>query len=709
MAGLLPPLQNVGPPLDATIRVKQEVQCFEDERPMSNGSENSLEQQMNGKNKKPKDRIRRPMNAFMIFSKRHRPMVHMKYPNKDNRTVSKILGEWWYALPPEEKQTYHKMATEVKEQHFKAHPDWKWCTKDKRKDGMDSNTPPNSVLPPPPQPQPQPHPPAPVQQDIKPFPMPISQQFAPPQPPVSRQNPTPPTLNFTHRPAPQFHRPAPVTSLQQPMPPILQSFQMPQACQPPPCTRPQSDRLARLFVEGLDPHTLSPLTPTTRSSFFSLAGNEVPVESQILSPSFKHFPILLPTNSIPCSPLFQTADFNFLMKTIATSQQQTATTQVFPQSIPAPPTHATFQLPLPADARTNPFQPLPTHPAEKDDNIHRPTPLAPASPRWPTTALASPLLGVPFSPLDLLAGTLPMASQMLRNTEEPAPFVLAPTPAQLGRARGQKRLSSSMSQDLDGKTDGEGMDDEPASVVESIPDTPSFPLSTPVALKPSITLNDSQEAIDVETLSSGNASTSGSTATGNSFFAQADNEINKALNKVAYQDKFTNVPFAMPVTTCPSTPSFLVQSFLDSTYSQCSTTTSTPTAKSPASAALTTQNPVFFPPNFDMPEAPPKPHVMQKSNSNTSLTDDSSNGNPVEKVSSRKLLEQRRQLVMTLLETAGLFPSGHEINVFQQTHKAIFPNKQTLILKIREVRQKTMSMHNGTFPKSEVKAEPLAA
>ncbi|CAJ0562245.1 unnamed protein product, partial [Mesorhabditis spiculigera] len=216
----------------ATIRVKQEVQCFEDERPMSNGSENSLEQQMNGKNKKPKDRIRRPMNAFMIFSKRHRPMVHMKYPNKDNRTVSKILGEWWYALPPE--------------------------------------------------------PPAPVQQDIKPFPMPISQQFAPPQPP---------------------------------------SFQMPQACQPPPCTRPQSDRLARLFVEGLDPHTLSPLTPTTRSSFFSLAGNEVPVESQILSPSFKHFPILLPTNSIPCSPLFQTADFNFLMKTIATSQQQTVTTQ----------------------------------------------------------------------------------------------------------------------------------------------------------------------------------------------------------------------------------------------------------------------------------------------------------------------------------------------------------------------------------------------
>uniref|UniRef100_A0A914W1L4 HMG box domain-containing protein n=1 Tax=Plectus sambesii TaxID=2011161 RepID=A0A914W1L4_9BILA len=42
-----------------------------------------------------REHIRRPMNAFMIFSKRHRPLVHEKFPNRDNRTVSKILGEWW--------------------------------------------------------------------------------------------------------------------------------------------------------------------------------------------------------------------------------------------------------------------------------------------------------------------------------------------------------------------------------------------------------------------------------------------------------------------------------------------------------------------------------------------------------------------------------------------------------------------------------------
>ena len=79
------------------------------------------------------ERIRRPMNAFMIFSKRHRALVHQRHPNQDNRTVSKILGEWWYQLGADEKQKYHELASEVKEAHFKANPGWKWCSRDRRK------------------------------------------------------------------------------------------------------------------------------------------------------------------------------------------------------------------------------------------------------------------------------------------------------------------------------------------------------------------------------------------------------------------------------------------------------------------------------------------------------------------------------------------------------------------------------------------------
>ncbi|XP_065214951.1 putative transcription factor capicua [Planococcus citri] len=88
---------------------------------------------------KGRERIRRPMNAFMIFSKRHRSLVHEQHPNQDNRTVSKILGEWWYALEADKKQEYHRLASEVKEAHFRAHPQWKWCNKDRRKSSTGSS------------------------------------------------------------------------------------------------------------------------------------------------------------------------------------------------------------------------------------------------------------------------------------------------------------------------------------------------------------------------------------------------------------------------------------------------------------------------------------------------------------------------------------------------------------------------------------------
>jgi len=68
------------------------------------------------------------MNAFMIFSKRHRALVHQRHPNQDNRTVSKILGEWWYALGAEDKQKYHELASQVcddesSDQNFMLHSD----------------------------------------------------------------------------------------------------------------------------------------------------------------------------------------------------------------------------------------------------------------------------------------------------------------------------------------------------------------------------------------------------------------------------------------------------------------------------------------------------------------------------------------------------------------------------------------------------------
>ena len=70
--------------------------------------------------------IPRPMNAFMIFSKRHRPIVQRQHPREDNRTISKILGELWYTLSPAQRKPYQELASSVKQNHFRQHPNWRW-------------------------------------------------------------------------------------------------------------------------------------------------------------------------------------------------------------------------------------------------------------------------------------------------------------------------------------------------------------------------------------------------------------------------------------------------------------------------------------------------------------------------------------------------------------------------------------------------------
>uniref|UniRef100_W5MCW1 BBX high mobility group box domain containing n=1 Tax=Lepisosteus oculatus TaxID=7918 RepID=W5MCW1_LEPOC len=57
-------------------------------------------------------RARRPMNAFLLFCKRHRSLVRQQHPRLDNRGATKILADWWAVLDPIEKQKYTDMAKE---------------------------------------------------------------------------------------------------------------------------------------------------------------------------------------------------------------------------------------------------------------------------------------------------------------------------------------------------------------------------------------------------------------------------------------------------------------------------------------------------------------------------------------------------------------------------------------------------------------------
>lgn len=58
-------------------------------------------------------RARRPMNAFLLFCKRHRSLVRQEHPRLDNRGATKVLADWWAVLDPKEKQKYIDMAKEV--------------------------------------------------------------------------------------------------------------------------------------------------------------------------------------------------------------------------------------------------------------------------------------------------------------------------------------------------------------------------------------------------------------------------------------------------------------------------------------------------------------------------------------------------------------------------------------------------------------------
>lgn len=73
----------------------------------------------------------------------------------------------------------------------------------------------------------------------------------------------------------------------------------------------------------------------------------------------------------------------------------------------------------------------------------------------------------------------------------------------------------------------------------------------------------------------------------------------------------------------------------------------------------------------------------------------------------RRTLEQRRQLVMQLFHEQSLFPSSQATSTFQAQHSDIFPNKASLQLKIREVRQKMMAQNNSGVSSPVTPAEPV--